>query len=148
MTISVRVKSNYDDMNLGIGFLKGIFISVVLSTLIIGTCILPVMAQGGVTRGYTIQITFFYPCMCTLTNMRVIVSDQTGKTVATSTSPDGSMLLVTFRTETPPSTYWLILNASGDASFSYYRPWPVHGSSFVAVQMIGGYYYSTIYLTR
>jgi hypothetical protein len=146
MTISVRVKLNCGDMNVGIGLLKGSLIPVALSTLIIGACILPVMARGGVTAGYTILVTFFYPCICTLTNMRVIVSDQTGNAVATAVSPDGSMLLLTFRAESP--TYWLILNASGDASLSYYRPWSVHGSSFVTVQMIGGYYYATIYLTK
>ena len=146
MTNSVRVKSNCGPMNVGIGFLKGSLITVALATLIIGTCILPVMAQGGVTASYTIQITFFYPCICTLTNIRVIASDQTGNAVATSVSPDGSMLLVTFRMQTP--TYWLILNAFGDASWSYYRPWSVHGSSFIAVQTISGYYYATIYLTK
>ena len=127
------------------GLLKGSLITVLLSTLIVGSFIVPAMAQG-VTTGYTVQVTFFYPCVCTLTNIQVIASDQTGKPVAKALSPDGSMLLVMFRTENP--AYWLIVSASGDASFSYYRPWSVHGFSVVAVQIIGGYYYATIYLGR
>ncbi len=123
--------------------LKGLT-ATLLSTLIIGSFIVPVMAQGGVTAGFTIQVSFFYPCVCSLTNVRVVMSDQSGRAVATAVSPDGSMLVITFRSESPE--YWLIASASGYGSFSYNMPWLVHGSSIITVQNIGGYYYATIFL--
>ena len=119
-------------------------VAALLSTIMIVSFFVPVMAQGGVTTGYTVQVSFFYPCMCTLTNVRVVLSDQSGRAVATAVSPDGSMLLLTFRAETPE--YWFIASASGYGSFSYNMPWLVHGSSVITVQYIGGYYYATIYL--
>jgi hypothetical protein len=125
--------------------LKGSLAATLISTVIIGSFLLPVMVEGGITAGYTVQVSFFYPCVCTLTNVRVVVSDQSGRAVATAVSPDGNMLVITFRAETPE--YWLLASASGYGSFSYNLPWLVHGSSIVTVQNIGGYYYATIYLT-
>jgi hypothetical protein len=124
--------------------LKGNLTAALLSTLIIASFIVPVMAQWGVTAGFTIQVSFFYPCVCYLTNVRVVVSDQSGRAVTSAVSPDGSMLVITFRAETPE--YWLIASASGYGSFSYNLPWLVHGSSIITVQNIGGYYYATIFL--
>ena len=127
--------------------MKGTLIATVLLTIMIGSFLVPVMAQGGVTSGFTIQVKFYYLCACVLTNMKVVVSDQTGKVVATAVSNsqyDGNILLITFRSETPE--YWLLLNAIGYASFSYNMPWSVYGSSIIAVQNLGGYYYAEILL--
>lgn len=114
----------------------------------VGSFIVPVMAQGGVTAGFTIQVKLYFLCVCELTNMKVVVSDQTGRVVATAVSnsqyADGSLLLITFRVNTPE--YWLLLNAMGYASFSYGLPWLVQGSSIIAVQNLGGYYYASILL--
>jgi len=129
--------------------LKGSLAAILLSTLIIapGLFVVPVIAQGGVTAGFTVQVNFYYLCVCSLQNVRVVVSDQTGRVVATSESPDGSMLIITFRVNTPE--YWLLLNAMGYASFSYNRPWPVRGSVIIGVQNFAApmyYYYATILL--
>jgi len=130
--------------------LKGTLIASLLLIVMIGSFTVPVMAQGGVTAGFTIQVKLYYLCVCDLTNMQVVVSDQTGKVVATAMSNsqvqggDTSMLLITFRVNTPE--YWLLLSASGYASFSYNLPWGVHGSSIITVQNLGGYYYATILL--
>ena len=124
--------------------LKGSLIAVLISALMIGSVVVPVMAQWGVTAGYTLQVNFFYPCVCTLTNVKVVVSDQSGKVVATAISPDGSMLIITFRTNTPED--WLAASATGYGSFSYNLPWLIRGSSIITVQYNGGYYYATIYL--
>jgi len=61
----------------------------------------PVIAQGGVSATITVQINFYYLCVCSLTNVRVVLSDQTGRVVATVISPDGSQVLLVFRTQTP-----------------------------------------------
>lgn len=128
--------------------MKGTLIAIILSTIMIGSFIAPVMAQGGVTAGFTIQINFYFLCVCELTNMKVIVSDQTGTVVATGVSNSQysgrSPLIITFRVNTPE--YWLLLNAMGYASFSYNLPWLVRGSSIIAVQNLGGYYYAEILL--
>ena len=124
--------------------MKESLIAVLLSTLVIGLVMVPVMAQWGVTAGFTVQVSFFYPCVCRLTNVQVLVSDQSGRVVAAAASPDGSMLVITFRTNTPE--YWLLASATGYGSFSYNLPWLIHGSSIIPVQYNGGYYYATIYL--
>jgi hypothetical protein len=124
--------------------LKGTLIAALLSTIMIGSFIVPVMAQGGVTAGFTIQVTFFYVCIGTLTNVQVVISDQTGRVVATAVSPDGRMLPISFRVNVPE--YWLIVSATGYGSFSYNLPWMVHGSSIIAVQNAEHYYYATILL--
>ena len=130
--------------------MKGTVIAALLSTIIIGSFIVPVMAQGGVSAGYTVQVNFLYMCVCSLTNVQVVISDQTGRVVATALSPDGRMIPVTFHVNIPE--YWLIISASGYGSFSYNQPWLIHGSSIIAVQSstpdISGehYYYTTILL--
>jgi hypothetical protein len=113
----------------------------------IGAFAVPVMAQGGVTAGFTIQVKFYFLCVCTLTNMKVVVSDQTGKVVATAVSNsqyDGSPLLITFTEFTPE--YWFLLNANGYASFSYNLPWLVGGASIITVDNLGGFYSAEILL--
>ena len=124
--------------------MKGTLIAALLSTIMIGSFLVPVMAQGGVTAGYTIQVTFFYVCIGTLTNLQVVISDQTGRVVATAVSPDGRMVPISFRVNIPE--YWLIVSATGYGSFSYNQPWTVHGSSIIAVQNAENYYYATILL--
>ena len=124
--------------------MKGTLIAALLSTIMIGSFLVPVMAQGGVTAGYTIQVTFFYVCIGTLTNLQVVISDQTGRVVATAVSPDGRMVPISFRVNIPE--YWLIVSATGYGSFSYNQPWIVHGSSIIAVQNAENYYYATILL--
>ena len=127
--------------------MKASLTAALLSVIMIGLFIAPVFAQGGVTAGFTVQVNFSYLCVCSLQNVKVFVSDQTGKVVATSVSPDGSMLVITFRVNTPE--YWLLLNAMGYASFSYNQPWSVRGSAIIGVQNYATptyYYYATILL--
>jgi len=107
----------------------------------------PVFAQGGITAGFAVQVNFYFLCVCSLQNVKVVVSDQSGRVVATSVSPDGSMLLITFRVNSPE--YWLLLNAVGYAAFSYNQPWLVRGSAMIGVQNYASpmeYYYATILL--
>jgi len=127
--------------------LRASLTAVILSIIVLGSFVAPVFAQGGVTAGFTVQVSFYYLCVCSLQNVRVVVSDQTGRVVASSESPDGSMLIITFRVNTPE--YWLLLNAMGYASFSYNKPWPVRGSAIIGVQNFASpidYYYATILL--
>ena len=127
--------------------MKASLTAALLSVIMIGSFIAPVFAQGGVTAGFTVQVNFYYVCVCSLQNVKVVLSDQTGKVVATSVSPDGSMLVITFRVNTPE--YWLLLNAMGYASFSYNQPWSVRGSAIIGVQNYATpmyYYYATILL--
>jgi len=120
-----------------------------LVALIIASCIAPIAAQG-VTTGFTVYVTFFYP-LHSLYNLQVTVRDQTGRTVAKAISPDGSMVMIPIRTETPiysltasaggyagePLTYWL-----ANPSF-----WRVGGTSTIPVQTVGGDYWMTIRLS-
>ena len=124
--------------------LRNVLTASLLSIIMIGSFIGPVFAQGGVTAGFTVQVNFYFMCVCSLSNVKVVVSDQTGKVVGSLVSPDGSMLVISFRETTPE--FWLLVNAIGYASFSYNLPWVVHGSSIITVQNAGGYYYTTILL--
>jgi len=129
--------------------MKGSLIGALLSIIILTSFMVPVIAQGGVSATITVQINFYYLCVCSLTNVRVVLSDQTGRVVATVISPDGSQVLLVFRTQTP--LYWLAAYASGYGSFAFEKPWPVYGSIFITVQNFGeqmNYYYGTILLRR
>ena len=129
--------------------MKANLITLPLVALIIASCIAPIAAQG-VTAGFTVYLTFFYPYR-SLYNLHVTVRDQTGRIVATATSPDGSMVVIPIRTET--SIYWLTASASGYASepLAYYfaNPsfWRIAGTSTIPVETIGGDYWMTITLS-
>jgi len=122
--------------------LKYNLIGALLSAIVVASLIVPVMALGGVTGSFTIQISFYYPSISRLTNVQVVLSDQNGRVVATAVSTDGSMVLLVFRSETPES--WLAASATGYASFWYFdKPWPLYGVAIITVQNYGGNgYYS------
>jgi len=120
-----------------------------LVVLIVASCIAPIAAQG-VTTGFTVYLSFFYPYRF-LYNLHVVVRDQTGRIVATANSPDGSMVIIPIRTETP--IYWLTASAAGYASgpLAYYFAspsfWRVGGTSTIPVETIGGDYWMTVTLS-
>jgi hypothetical protein len=108
------------------------------------------MGQG-VTAGYTVYVSFFYP-LCFLYNLQVTIYDQTGSVVGTGMSPDGSMIIIPVRTET--ATISLTATASGYASgpltnYIANPPfWPVSGNATVPVQVTGGDYWMTVGLSQ
>jgi hypothetical protein len=109
------------------------------------------VAGQGVTTGYTVSVSFFYPFHF-LYNLQVTIRDQTGRVVGTGISYDGSMVIIPVRTET--TTISLSASASGDASgpLTCYYPtspsfWPVFGMSTIPVQSNGGSYWITVNLS-
>jgi len=96
----------------GDGSLKSLVLTLVLAFVVLGCSVAPSMAQG-VTTGYTVYVTFFYPIHF-LWNLHVTIQDQTGRVVGTGFSSDGSMLIIPVRTERP--TNWLSAYALGYAS--------------------------------
>ncbi len=123
---------------------------ITLSLLLIGVCLGGVAGQG-VTTGYTVYVSFFYPFHF-LYNLHVTVSDQSGRVVGQGTSYDGSMLIIPVRTESP--TIALTASASGYASgpLTYYYVtspayWPISGTSTMPVQSNGGDYWITVNLS-
>jgi hypothetical protein len=109
-----------------------------LFALIIGSSITPLMAQG--TLVYNIHINFFYPS-CSLSNLRVTLTDQTGRVIAATTAPDVFEITLTYTTTIPTNSLTAI--AFGQASFGTYSSRFVSGSSRVAVGY-GGDYWTTI----
>lgn len=106
--------------------------------LIIGSSITPLMAQGNLV--YNIHINFLYPS-CSLSNLHITLTDQTGRMVAATTAPDVFEITLTYATTT--STNSLTAIAFGQASFGSYSSWFVSGSSKVTVGN-GGDYWTTI----
>ena len=142
-----------------VGILKASLITSVFVALIIGCCTAPVMAQG-VTTGFAIHVGFVYPYFA-LYNMQVTLNDQTGRIVATGTSPDGSEIIIGIRSETP--IYSVTVRVSGYASFgSYPYPysyvfypiatsnlfWKLSGISTTIVATIGGDYWVTVLMSK
>ena len=129
--------------------MKSIAIGALLCFTILGICVAPTMGQG-VTAGYTLYVSFFYPWHF-LYNIQVTVEDQSGAVVARGLSPDGSMVIIPIRTEN--TTIALTTFASGYASgpLAYYLANPgyyaVSGHSTVPVEEIGGDYWITVVLT-
>ncbi|MGA3108545.1 MAG: hypothetical protein ABSD99_03670 [Candidatus Bathyarchaeia archaeon] len=124
--------------------------TVALSVLLIGFCLGGVAGQG-VTVGYTVYVSFFYPFHF-LYNLHVTISDQSGRVVGEGTSYDGSMLIIPVRTES--LTISLTASTSGYASgpLTYYYMtspayWPISGTSTVPVQGNGGNYWITVNLS-
>jgi len=128
--------------------LKSLLIALVLGFVILGCSVAPSMGQG-VSEGYTLYVSFFYP-LHFLYNLQVTIHDQTGRIVGWGFSPDGSMILIPVRTESP--TIWLSAYALGYASgpltnYLANSPfWVVAGTSTVPVEIIGGDYWVTINL--
>lgn len=121
-----------------IGAVRKRLIAFVLSTLIIGTFVAPVMAQG-FTVGYTIHINF-YSYSCSLDSVQVSLYDQTGRLVGAGSSPNGGEVAVSFRTSTP--IYSLNARAVGHASLGSYYSWFVSGSRMINVETGGDYWIS------
>ena len=131
------------------GKVKMNLLTLPLMALIIASCVAPIAAQG-VTAGFTAYVNFFYPFHA-LYNLQVTIRDQTGRVVATAISPDGSMVIIPIRTETP--IYSLTASASGYGSdpLTYWEAnpsfWRIGGTSTIPVQTIGGDYWITIGLS-
>ncbi len=123
---------------------------IALSVLLIGICMGGV-AGLGVTAGYTVYVSFFYP-LHFLYNLQVTIRDQTGRVVGSGISYDGSMVVIPARTEA--STVWLTVSVSGYASgpLTYYMTnppfWAIHGASISPVQSNGGDYWVTVDLSQ
>ena len=129
--------------------LKSLVLTVVLTLVVLGCCVVPSMGQG-VTAGYTLYVSFFYP-LHFLYNLQVTIRDQTGRVVGTGMSSDGSMLVIPVRTET--AIIWLSAYALGYASgpltnYVVNPPfWVVGGKSVIPVVSTGGDYWITINLS-
>jgi len=124
--------------------------TIALSVLLIACCMGSVAGQG-VTTGYTVSVSFFYPFHF-LYNLQVTIRDQAGRVLGTGISYDGSMVIIPVRTET--TTISLSATASGEASgpLTCYYPaspsfWPVSGMSTIPVQSDGGSYWITVNLS-
>jgi hypothetical protein len=122
--------------------------AVLLTLVFLGSAVAPAVGQG-VTAGYTVYVTFFYPFHF-LYNLQVTIRDESNRVVGTGMSVDGSMVIIPVRTETP--TFWLSAYALGYASgpLSNYLVnspfWVVAGRSVVPVEVAGGDYWITINL--
>ena len=128
--------------------MKASVFAVLLTLVFLGSAVAPAMCQG-VTSGYTVYVTFFYP-LHFLYNLQVTISDQSNHIVGTGMSVDGSMVIIPVRTEAP--TFWLSAYALGYASgpLSNYLVnspfWVVDGRSAIPVEITGGDYWITINL--
>jgi len=121
--------------------------TLALSVLLIGCCMGSVAGQG-VTAGYTLYVTFFYP-LHFMYNLHVTIRDQTGRVIGSGISYDGSMVIIPARTETPTNFLTATVSGYGSGPLTYYYPasvsiWPIHGSSTVPVQSDGGDYWITV----
>jgi hypothetical protein len=108
----------------------------------------PAIGQG-VTTGYTVYVSFVYP-LHFLYNIQVTIRDQTGRAIGTGISPDGQMIVIPVRTESPVIS--LTANALGYASGPLTNWvinqgfWPVAGRSTIPVEITGGDYWITVNL--
>ena len=150
-SIGLKLYSGVAYMNTELYRLRTSIFTIVLSILLIGCCFGSVAGQG-VTAGYTVYVTFFYP-LHFLYNLQVTIRDQTGRIVGTGISYDGSMVIIPVRTET--TTISLTASVSGYASgpLTYYYPaspgfWPIQGSSTLPVQSDGGDSWITVNLSQ
>jgi hypothetical protein len=122
--------------------------AVLLTLVFLGSAVAPAVGQG-VTTGYTVYVTFFYP-LHFLYNLQVTIRDDSNRVVGTGMSVDGSMVIIPVRTET--ATFWLSAYALGYASgpltnYIVNSPfWVVAGRSVVPVEITGGDYWITINL--
>lgn len=140
-------------IRIGLGWmdcsLRALAVTLMLAFVLLGLCVAPTMGQG-VTEGYTLYVTFFYP-LHFVYNLQVTIQDQTGRVVGRGFSPDGQMITIPVRTESP--IVWISASASGYASgpLTNYvvNPgfWVVGGTSVIPVEIIGGDYWITINLS-
>jgi hypothetical protein len=138
------------EVQVGYPKLRFLFLTVALVLVVFGSCLVPSMGQG-VTAGYTLYVSFFYP-LHFLYNLQVTILDQTGRIIGTGMSSDGSMIIIPVRTERP--TFSLSASALGYASgpITYYvtnpQFWVVAGTSTIPVATTGGDYWITINLIQ
>jgi len=129
--------------------MKPSLLTLALSAILIGCSLAPVVAQG-VTTGYTVYIAFFDPFHF-LYNIRVTMYDQTGRIVGNGLSPDGQMIIVPIRTESPIMTLTAAASGYATGPFAGYQANPaifaIAGSSTIPVQVNGGDYWLTIDLS-
>ena len=116
--------------------------------ILLGCCFTPVMAQG-VTVGFTVYVSFFYP-FCYLYNLQVTLRDQSGRIIATGASPDGSMIIINIRTETSISSLTASVFGYASGPLTHYTAnvssWVVYGMSMLPVENTGGNYWVTLNL--
>ena len=124
---------------------------VALSVLLIGLCLGGVAGQG-VTVGYTVYVSFFYPFHFLYNPFMLQSAINQVASLVEGTSYDGSMLIIPVRTES--LTISLTASTSGYASgpLTYYYMtspayWPISGTSTVPVQSNGGDYWITVNLS-
>lgn len=118
--------------------MKKKLVMVVLSTLLMLSCVAPVMSQGS-TAVYTIHINFF-SYSCGLDDVQVSLYDQTGRPIGTTTSPDGGEVVISFRTSMAINS--LTARAVGHATLGSYYSWFVSGSRMLTVETGGDYWIS------
>ena len=110
-----------------------------LAIVIIGSSITPSIAQKS-PLVYNVHINFYY-ASCSLSNLQVMLNDQTGRMVASTIIPTAFVVTLTYVAISPTSS--LTATALGLASIASYRSWPVSGSSTIPVGA-GGDYWVTI----
>jgi len=110
-----------------------------LATIIVGSCITPLMAQQA-PLAYNVHIDFYYSS-CSISNLRVTLNDQSGRMVASTVIPTVFEVTLTYRTVALTNS--LTATASGQANIGSYKSWSVSGSSTIAVGY-GGDYWVTI----
>ena len=133
--------------------MKSFALALTLSVVVLGCSLVPAIGQpaaSGVTTGYTLFVSFFYPFHF-LYNLQVTVRDQNSKVLATALSPDGSQILIPIRTESPIITLTASVTGYASGPLTYYYPastnyWPVWGQSRIPVEVIGGDYWLTVNL--
>jgi len=107
---------------------------MVLSILVVGFCVGPVMAQEA-TVTYVVHVDFFH-VYCYLSYVQVTLDDKTGRVVATGYSPDGSEIAIIYTT-IPTSS--LTVRAFGQESIGSYA-WSASGISTLNVGTGGDYW--------
>jgi hypothetical protein len=130
--------------------LKSLLLTVLLTFVLLGCCVAPSLGQG-ITAGYTLYVSFFYP-LHFLYNLQVTIRDQTGRVLGSGLSSDGRMIIIPVRTEswTISLTASALGYASGPLTYYVVNPsfWVVAGSSGIPVAVTGGDYWITINLSQ
>ncbi len=129
--------------------MKVAMFALAASLLLIGSSVGFVAGQG-VTVGYTVYVSFFYP-FHVLYNLQVTIRDQKGLVVGTGISYDGSMAIIAVRTETPTMSLTATVSGYASGPLTYYVTNPtfsgVQGASTLPVQSNGGDYWITVNLS-
>ena len=110
-----------------------------LAIVIIGSSITASFAQKS-PLVYNVHINFYY-VSCSLSNLQVMLNDQSGRMVASTIIPTAFVVTLTYVAVSPTSS--LTATALALASIASYKSWTVSGSSTIPVGA-GGDYWVTI----